>query len=44
MWLVMEILGFFIADDSVAKPESGADVIYQGRYLTSDLIQIQPHK
>ena len=28
---------------SVVKTESGADVIYQGRYLTSDLIQIQPH-
>ena len=44
MWLVMEILGLFVADDSFVKTEEGADVIYQGRYLTSDLLQIQPHK
>ena len=34
-------MSFFVG--SVVKTEVGADVKYQGRYITSDLPQIQPH-
>ena len=34
-------MSFFVG--SVVKMEVGADVEYQGRYITSDLPQIQPH-
>ena len=35
-------MSFFVGS-SVVKMEVRADVKYQGRYITSDLPQIQPH-
>ena len=34
-------MGFLVG--SVVKIEVGAGVKYQGRYITSDMPQIQPH-
>ena len=34
-------MSFYVG--SVVKTEVGADVKYQGRYITPDLPQIQPH-
>ena len=34
-------MSFFV--DSVVKTKVGADVKYQGRYITPDLPQIQPY-